>query len=105
MGRRLRLEPHRRYTTGNVSPHPASAIERVIVGGSLQSRSAALVAAMRSAMRDLDSWLPVLIETWNQKLDLALFPWSVATVSLGVLGGMGAMLSITGIFGMAAYIR
>jgi hypothetical protein len=88
-----------------LSPHPASAIERVIVGGPLQSRSAALVAAMRSAMRDLDSWLPVLIETWNQKLDLALFPWSVATVSLGVLGGMGAMLSITGIFGMAAYIR
>jgi ABC-type antimicrobial peptide transport system permease subunit len=27
----------------------------------------------------------------------------VATVSLGVLGVMGAMLSITGIFGMAAY--
>jgi ABC-type antimicrobial peptide transport system permease subunit len=27
----------------------------------------------------------------------------VATVSLGVLGMMGAMLSITGIFGMAAY--
>ena len=104
MGRRLRLEPHRRYTTGNVSPHPASAIERVIVGGPLQSRSAALVAAMRSAMRDLDSCLPVLIETWNQKLDLALFPWRVATVSLGVLGGMGAMLSITGIFGMAAYL-
>jgi hypothetical protein len=103
MGRRLRLEPHRRYT-GNVSPHPASAIERVIVGGSLQSRSAALVAAMRSAMRDLDSCLPVLIETWNQRLDLALFPWRVATVSLGVLGGMGAILSITGIFGMAAYL-
>jgi len=59
---------------------------------------------MRSAMRDLDSCLPVLIETWNQKLDLALFPWRVATVSLGVLGGMGAMLSITGIFGMAAYL-
>ncbi len=27
----------------------------------------------------------------------------MATVSLGVLGAMGAMLSITGIFGMAAY--
>ena len=33
----------------------------------------------------------------------ALFPARVATVSLGVLGMMGAMLSITGIFGMAAY--
>jgi len=27
----------------------------------------------------------------------------VATVALGVLGGMGAMLAVTGIFGMAAY--
>src|SRR5262249_14194254 len=53
--------------------------------------------------RGLDSGLPVLIETWYQKLDLALFPARVATVSLGVLGLMGAMLSITGIFGMAAY--
>jgi len=54
-------------------------------------------------MRGLDAGLPLLIETWNQKLDLALFPSRVATVSLGVLGMMGAMLSITGIFGLAAY--
>ena len=32
-----------------------------------------------------------------------MFPSRMATVSLGVLGLMGAMLSITGIFGMAAY--
>ena len=32
-----------------------------------------------------------------------LFAPRIATVSLGVLGMMGAMLSITGIFGMAAY--
>ena len=32
-----------------------------------------------------------------------MFPSYVATVSLGVLGMMGAMFSITGIFGMAAY--
>jgi hypothetical protein len=52
-----------------------------------------LTAAMQNAMRNLDSGLPVLIETWNQKLDLALFPSRVATISLGVLGAMGAMLS------------
>jgi ABC-type antimicrobial peptide transport system permease subunit len=32
-----------------------------------------------------------------------MFPARMASLSLGVLGMMGAMLSITGIFGMAAY--
>jgi ABC-type antimicrobial peptide transport system permease subunit len=47
--------------------------------------------------------VPPYIETWNSQRDLALFPSRVATVSLGVLGVLGAMLSITGIFGMAAH--
>ena len=34
---------------------------------------------------------------------IALFPSRMATVALGVLGMMGGLLSITGIFGMAAY--
>jgi predicted permease len=62
-----------------------------------------LAAAIRSTLRDLDASLPLNIQTWTQGLDIALFPSHVATVSLGVLGLMGAMLSITGIFGMAAY--
>jgi predicted permease len=62
-----------------------------------------LGAALRSTLRDLDSGLPVYIQTWIQGMDGALFGTRVATVSLGVLGVMGAMLSITGIFGMAAY--
>jgi len=36
-------------------------------------------------------------------LSVVLFPSRVATMSLGVMGMMGAMLSVTGIFGMAAY--
>jgi predicted permease len=62
-----------------------------------------LSGAIRKAMLDLDPGLPVNIQTWTQGLDIALFAPLVATVSLGVLGGMGAMLAITGIFGMAAY--
>jgi predicted permease len=62
-----------------------------------------LSAAMRSKLRDLDSGLPCFIRTWNRGLDTVLFPSRMATISLGVLGVMGAMLSITGIFGMAAY--
>ncbi|MGB6744362.1 MAG: ABC transporter permease [Terracidiphilus sp.] len=62
-----------------------------------------LAAAMRGKLRDLDDSLPVSIETWPQSMGAVLFPSRIATVSLGVLGLMGAMLSITGIFGMAAY--
>jgi predicted permease len=62
-----------------------------------------LARAMRSAMQDLDRALPVFISTWEKELDLVLFPSRIATASLGVLGVLGAMLSITGIFGMAAY--
>jgi predicted permease len=62
-----------------------------------------LAIEMRTRLRSLDSGLPLTLQTWNGGLDIALFPSRVATVSLGVLGLMGAMLSITGIFGMAAY--
>ena len=62
-----------------------------------------LAAAMRSALRQLDAGLPVLIEARDKPMDVLMFGPRMATVSLGVLGLMGAMLSITGIFGMAAY--
>jgi len=62
-----------------------------------------LAAAIRSRLRELDAGLPLETGTWNSLLDVVRFPSRVATVSLGVLGMMGAMLSITGIFGMAAY--
>jgi predicted permease len=62
-----------------------------------------LTEAMRSELRNLDAALPVQIKTWNRQLDSALFASRVATVSLGVLGGLGAMLAGTGIFGMASY--
>jgi hypothetical protein len=62
-----------------------------------------LAAAIRTALHRVDSGLPLFIESWNQQLNFALFPARVATVSLTVLGSMGALLAITGIFGMAAY--
>jgi ABC-type antimicrobial peptide transport system permease subunit len=62
-----------------------------------------LGTAMQAKLRDLDSGLPSIIQTWDQALDVALFSSRMAALSLGVLGAMGAMLSITGIFGLAAY--
>ena len=62
-----------------------------------------LVASIRSKLREVDVSLPVQIQTRYNGLDAMLFGPRMATISLGVLGVMGGMLSITGIFGMAAY--
>jgi len=62
-----------------------------------------LEAMMRMKIRQLDAGLPADIQSWNQLLEVVQFPAKVATMALGVLGLMGAVLSITGIFGMAAY--
>lgn len=62
-----------------------------------------LAAAIRRKLRELDGGLPLDTQSWSSMLDVALFPSRVATMALRVLGMMGAMLSITGIFGMAAY--
>jgi predicted permease len=62
-----------------------------------------LAAATRTKLLDLDSGLPAFIQTWSQEMNGALFASRMAAASLGVLGTMGAILSVTGIFGMAAY--
>ncbi len=62
-----------------------------------------LASAMRVKLRELDTGLPVDIQTWSALLNVVLFPGRVATMALGALGMMGGILSITGIFGMAAY--
>jgi ABC-type antimicrobial peptide transport system permease subunit len=59
--------------------------------------------AIRRTLRQLDAGLPVDIETRYDEMAAVLFPSQMATVVLGVMGGMGAMLAVTGIFGMAAY--
>ena len=62
-----------------------------------------LAAAVRSTLRGLDAGLPAFIQTWTEEMNGALFASRMAALSLGVLGFMGAILSITCIFGMAAY--
>ncbi|HEY2467351.1 MAG TPA: ABC transporter permease [Terracidiphilus sp.] len=62
-----------------------------------------LAGAARSELRDIDPGMVLAIRPWSTELGGTLFPSRMATISLGVLGMMGAMLSITGIFGMAAY--
>lgn len=67
------------------------------------SSSPLLAAAVRNKLHDLDPGLPCFIQTWSEEMNGAFFASRMAAFSLGVLGLMGAILSITGIFGMAAY--
>ena len=62
-----------------------------------------LALEIRSKLHELDPEVPIFVQTWKDEMNGALFASRMATLSLGVLGAMGAMLSITGVFGMAAY--
>jgi predicted permease len=62
-----------------------------------------LGSAVRARLREVDAAVPIDVQTRYQGLDFALFGPRMATLALGVLGIMGAVLSITGIFGLAAY--
>lgn len=64
---------------------------------------AATAAAMHAALSKLDPNLPVAISSWPQAMAIMLLPSVAATAALGVMGGLAAMLAVTGIFGMASY--
>ena len=64
------------------------------------ARTAAMV---RTAVQQIDPNLPISIVSWRENLRLVQFPAVAATAALGVMGGLAAMLAITGIFGMASY--
>ncbi len=61
-------------------------------------------AALDSTIHSIDPALPLSIRSWSEEMDGALFASRVATVALGVLGLLGAMLATTGVFGMASYV-
>ena len=62
-----------------------------------------MTAALESTLTGIEPNVPVTVQSWSDTLDGELFPARAATVSLGVMGLLAAMLAVTGIFGMAAY--
>jgi hypothetical protein len=59
--------------------------------------------ALERALNSLNTGLPFVVSTWDRELGTALFAARAASLALGVLGGLGAMLAVTGIFGLGAY--
>ena len=84
-----------------IAQSPTSATSLVVRSATADSQQ--LLSAVKAALRDLDASLPLYIQPWYKELDTALFPSRMATIALGILGAIGAVLSLTGIFGMAAY--
>jgi predicted permease len=63
-----------------------------------------IAVALDKTLHGLDSGLPIEVRPWTEEMRTALFPARVATLALGVLGLLGAMLAVTGVFGMASYV-
>jgi predicted permease len=66
--------------------------------------TADMAAAVRKLIHDLDPGIPIRQSSdWTSALAFSFFPAQVATVSLGLFGAFGLLLSITGTFGLASY--
>jgi predicted permease len=62
-----------------------------------------IATALQRTLSGFEPNLPLSLQSWPDALEPVLFPARAATVALGVMGLLGAMLTMTGIFGMAAY--
>lgn len=62
-----------------------------------------IAAALEHTLRRIEPNVPLTVQSWTDALSSQLFPARAATVALGVMGLLAAMLAVTGIFGMAAY--
>jgi predicted permease len=59
--------------------------------------------ALQRTLSGLEPNAPITVQSWPDALAGVLFPARAATVALGIMGLLAAMLAVTGIFGMAAY--
>jgi predicted permease len=62
-----------------------------------------MAAALQRTLSGLEPDAQIKVRSWPDALGGTLFPARAATLSLGVMGLLAAMLAVTGIFGMAAY--
>jgi ABC-type antimicrobial peptide transport system permease subunit len=62
-----------------------------------------ITVALEHTLSGIEPNVPMTVQSWADTLDDQLLPARAATVALGVMGLLSAMLAVTGIFGMAAY--
>jgi predicted permease len=62
-----------------------------------------MAADLERALSSIEPNVPITAQGWPDALQAEFFPARAATVALGVMGLLAAMLAVTGIAGMAAY--
>jgi predicted permease len=62
-----------------------------------------MVPSIERSLNAIEPNAPITVQSWSDTLAGPLFPARAATLSLGTMGLLAAMLAVTGIFGMAAY--
>jgi predicted permease len=62
-----------------------------------------MAPAIERALHTVEPDALITVQSWPDTISGVLFPARAATVALGVMGLLAAMLAVTGIFGMATY--
>ena len=62
-----------------------------------------MAAELQRTLSSIEPNAQITVQSWLDAMSGVLFPARAATVALGVMGLLAAMLAVTGIFGMAAY--
>ncbi len=62
-----------------------------------------MVTVLERTLSAIEPNALITVQTWPDTMARVLFPARAASVGLGVMGLLAAMLAVTGIFGMAAY--
>ncbi|HJW37945.1 MAG TPA: ABC transporter permease [Candidatus Udaeobacter sp.] len=62
-----------------------------------------MVTALERTLSAIEPNALITVQSWPDAMAGVLFPARAASVGLGVMGLLAAMLAVTGIFGMAAY--
>jgi predicted permease len=62
-----------------------------------------MVPSIERSLNGIEPNAPITVQSWSEALAGPLFPARAATIALGAMGLLAAILAATGIFGIAAY--
>jgi hypothetical protein len=59
-----------------------------------------MAAALERSLSGIEPNVPIAVQSWPDALEGELFPARAATVALGVMGLLAAMLAVVAVFGL-----